>query len=446
MKLRSALVLLAALGVATALAQGCASLGERAPVERVPGVGGRTPVVFVSGVTGTKLQDPKSGGLIWGGTKQLFSPRDGGYRLVLPLVETAGQAQGHYEATAPLLRIRLPFWTKEIYRPLVQHFEAAGYRWGDLAAAQPADDFFFFNYDWRHGNLESVRRLHRQLEALSDARGGSDVDLVCQSNAAKICRWLAKYGALDLEEAEAGDRPQRDYGLRKLVLVGASNSGALRVLQLLNDGRSYVPLVGRRFRPETFFSLRPLFEDLPAARDDLFFDGQGEILPVDLFEATNWAKYGWSIFAPSAKERLRRNPRSDLFGDHDEQLAYLARQLGQARRLQGLLGSDSAHFSAARYYLLENSSSPTVNRALLTLEAGEWRTYFLGDTRVDGDPGLRGLAATPGDGHASLASQRGLSPQETAALAGTATAIGGHFEAVIQPAALDSVLGFLAEP
>lgn len=446
MRLRHLAWTLAGLG---ALALGCASLGGRRPAGPVAGAGGHIPVVFVSGVTGTQLRDPKSGELVWGGAWPLLRPRDGGRRLVLPLLGAAPDSrhpQADYEATAPLLQVRLPLFTKQIYRPLLARFEAAGYLYGELTAPRGEDDFFFFNYDWRYGNLESVRRLDRQLEVLSAARDGTDVDLVCQSNAAKICRWLAKYGTLDLDRAAAGEAFERSYRIRKIVLVGASNSGALRVLQLLNHGRSYIPLVGRKLRPETFFSLRPLFEDLPAARDDLFVNERGEKLAVDLFAAESWAKYGWSIFAKAAAARLQRDPRPDLFGDGQDQLDYLARQLGKARRLQQLLASDSAYFPAVRYYLLENASAPTIDRALLTEEGGEWRTYFVGDDRVDRDPALTALISAPGDGHAVLASQRGLSPQETAALVSTATAVGGHFEAVVESASLDAILGFLADP
>ena len=447
-----------------AFALSCASPGIGPPGVRLSTIGGQTPVVFVPGVTGTKLLDPRDGELVWGSARQLFFPRDGGYRLALPLApltppgpatgspgapdsDTRSHPQWRYEAPEPLWQLSLPGWTKLIYRPLLERFEHAGYRLGELTAPEPADDLFFFNYDWRHGNLESVHRLDEELEALSKARGGTEVDLVCQSNAAKICRWLAKYGTLDADGAEAGVAWQRGYRIRKLVLVGASNNGALRVLQLLLQGRSYIPLIGRRMFPETFFSIRPLFEDLPADRDDLFFDESGSILGVDLFDERNWLEYGWSIFGRDASKRLRREPRTDLFGNREDQLDYLRRQLRSARRIQLLLARDSDHFQAnLRYYRLENDSSPTIDRALLTRERGDWRTYFLGDRRIDRDPVLRKLAAAPGDGHAVLTSQRGLSPQEVAAMSGSRMVTGGHFEAIVESEGLDAIMAFLAAP
>ena len=82
----------------------------------------------------------------------------------------------------------------------------------------------------------------------------------------------------------------------------------------------------------------------------------------------------------------------------------------------------------------------------MTRKRGGWRTYFLGDRRIDRDPVLRELAAAPGDGHAVLTSQRGLSPQEVAVVSDTRMVTGGHFEAVVEPEGLDAIMAFLAAP
>lgn len=440
------------LGVLLALAGACAGI-ERRPIPAAwVGVTPRVPVVFVSGMTGTQLRDPDDGEWVWGRSRQLFGPRDGGYRIALPLALPSDPAvrarrpQADYEPVGPILALEILGWTKTIYRPLVQRFEAVGYRRGELTAPRAGDTFFFFDYDWRYGNLRAVRRLDRQLEGLRRTLAAPAIDLVCQSNAAKICRWLAKYGTLDLEGA-AGvvGGPARGYRIRKLVLVGASNNGALRVLRLLDRGRAYVPLVGRKFQPEVFFTLRPLFEDLPSDRDDLFFDERGETLAVDLFDARTWERFGWSIFDPAATRRVARRARPELYGDPAGWIDYLQTQLDLSRRLQKLLARDAPGFDGIDYYLLENRSEVTIDRALLTQESGSWTTYFLGDRRLMRDAVLRRLAGAPGDGHAVLDSQRGLSPQERAALKDSALATGGHFDAVVQPAALDSILGFLAE-
>jgi hypothetical protein len=70
---------------------------------------------------------------------------------------------------------------------------------------------------------------------------------------------------------------------------------------------------------------------------------------------------------------------------------------------------------------------------------------FPGDPEVDGDPALRALATAPGDGHATLASQRLLSLQEEAAVAGAEQVDGGHFEMLVEPAGLDALVRALAD-
>jgi len=410
-----------------------------------------TPVVFVPGVTGTKLTDSRDGGLVWGATAQLLRPHDGGYQLALPLARgtAAGDAhpQSRYEPSEPLWQMRLPGWTKPIYRPLAEYFAAGGRPLGELEAPEPEAGLFFFDYDWRQRNLDSVRRLDAQLEALRVARGGElAVDLICQSNAGKICRYLVKYGALSPVEAEGGALPSRHYRIRKVIFVGASNNGALRSFQLLLRGRRYIPFAGRKLRPEIVFTIRPLFEDLPGGSEEVFFDERGDALEVDIFDPRSWLEYGWSIFTPAVAERLRRAPRSDLFGTTEDRMAYLEAELEHSRKVQGLLQRDAPGFpDDVRYYLLENRSRPTFDRALLTRVDGRWRTYFASDRRVARDPGLLALAAAPGDGHATLASQRQLSPQELGAQAGATQVEGGHFEMVIAPAGLGALIAFLED-
>jgi hypothetical protein len=404
------------------------------------------PVVFVPGLTGAKLRDPRDGALIWGATAQLLRPHDGGYRLALPLVGD-DHPQARYRAIEPVWQMRLPGFARPIYRPLVEHFARRGYRFGELTAPAAGDGLYFFDYDWRRSNFDSVRLLDQRLEALRVARGGElAVDLICQSNAGKICRYLVKYGTRTPEEAVAGVTSERRYRVRKVIFVGASNNGALRSLEMLLEGRRYIRLIGRTLLPETVFTIRPLFEDLPGERDDLFFDASGETVTVDLFDPEKWLEYGWSIFGREVEERLDRRPRPDLFGTPADRRTYLTAQLEHSRRVEELLTRDAPGFPRdVRYYRLENESTPTLARALLAREGGEWRTYFAADRRVSRDPALAALAVLPGDGHATLVSQRRLSPQEDAVMTAATLVTGGHFSMVIEPPGLEALIGFLED-
>ncbi len=405
-------------------------------------------VVFVPGMTGTQLAEPASGKLLWGATRQLFFPRDGGYSLALPIVgEGESSPVSALRPLAPILEIGIPGFRKPIYRPVVERLVSEGRTYGRLEEPHADADFFFFNYDWRQDNLAAVMSLDRQLASLDRERGGDlQVDLVCQSNAAKICRYLTKYGAVPLEQAATGEFAQREYEIRRVVLAGSSNGGSLRVLELLATGRSYVPWVGRKLRPETFFTLRPLFDDLPLGRSDLFIAESGATLNIDLLSASTWRQMGWSVFGRAESARADRPQHRRLFGTVEDRLHYLQAQLDRARTLHDLLQRDSPFFPRVAYFRLENESTATVDRALVRDAGNRKETIFPSKSSQGSLGDLMEQLIQPGDGHATIASQRQLSPQENAVLEDAKLVTGGHFEMVVQEPGLDALVAFLRQP
>ena len=409
----------------------------------------RVPVVFVPGVTGVELREVGSGKILWGQGRNLIFPRDHGYSVARPL--TPGVAGTGVEAGEVILRIRLAgVIRKQVYQPLVELLESRGYRLGNLRDPQPEDTLFLFGYDWRRSNVESSRELLERLEVVRRSRGEErlDVILVCQSNGAHLCRYLTRYGAASLEEAEAGKaRLPESLEIRKLVLMGAPNGGALRILRELNRGRRYVPWMGRKLAPEAFFAYESLYEDLPAYTDDLFVDRQGKSISVDLYDVDAWRKYQWSVFAPAVESRLARNPNPELFGDANARVAFLARTLRDARRFQTLLHRASGGSTADRYYLIRNDFNETPGRALLLEEGGDWQTHFLGDEVVDRFPSARSRLVAAGDGHATLESQLWLSDRERRHLSPRVMNVSGrHFEMIHNPEAQRYLLESLADP
>jgi hypothetical protein len=384
----------------------------------------RSPVVLIPGITGSQLREPSSGRVVWGRGRNLLFPRDGGAEVALPFDTAARQEQG-LEPFAPLLEIKLfGIYSKEIYAPIVRLMEKNGYR--------HEDDFFIFNYDWRYGAVRAAHELLARLEELRLARSEPKlrVTLICQSNAALIGRYLAKYGGATIPEAEAGlSGLPPTIEVDKILLIGTSNGGSMRVLRELLRGRRYVRWIGRRILPETLFTFESLLESLPVYREDLFFDGEGKSLDVDLFDAENWKKYGWSSHSDGAPAEL-----------------YLKAMLDRTKRLQRLLVSDPAGFVPPRYYSVQNSYRESPERAMLVRGEDGWHTYFEDDKPVRRDPYLLSLAASPGDGHATVESQNWLSPMESGALAHPPFYIeGGHFEIILSPATMQRTLQFLAE-
>ena len=409
----------------------------------------RVPVVLVPGVSGTELRERATGEVVWGTGARVIAPHDGGYASALPIAAD-DPATARVVAGAVIEEIRLAgLIHKRVYGAVLEALEGAGYRRGDLDHPRPGDTLFTFAYDWRRDNVVSARLLREKLEALGRARGESPlrVALLCQSNGAHLCRYLIKYGGAPLDEAEAGRAgPPPTLEVTRLVLVGSSNGGSLRILRTLDRGRQWVPVVGRTLFPETLFTYRSLFEDLPAYRRDLFLDGDGKPLAVDLYDAAAWERFGWSVYGEKTSRRLARGERPDLFATAAERAAYLRRALDRARRFQALLARDVPGFGATRYDLVQGVSTATPERAVLVHRRGRWRTWFTGDPQLDRRPGLRALVTAAGDGHATRASQLWLSPQERAATAAEPFAVrGGHFEQILQLAALRRLVAILGE-
>ncbi len=407
----------------------------------------KTPVVLIPGLTGTRLVDRKTGEIVWGDGASLFVPRDGGYEVALPISGDVPAAV----AGGPLWSLRvLGIYPVRVYGTIRRLMEANGYLTGDLDAPQAGETFFAFAYDWRLGNVETAQRLSAALERLRVARGEDvlHVDLVVQSNAARIARYFVKYGGAPLEHAESGDAPRpSDVVVDKLVLVGTANGGAIRVLKAMDRGRRYVRAVGRRFRAEVFFTFPSLYEALPGYLEHAIVDERGRPLDADLFAPESWERFGWSVFAPGTADRLRRAGRTDLFGDPDTRWEFLSSALVRARRLQDVMLRDAPAPAPTRFYLIESAYRPTPARAVVSTGAGRPHTWFAGDRRVDRDPILSAAATSPGDGHATIESQEALAPDERAAIAAPTTWIDDkHFEMILNPAAQRRILEILLEP
>ncbi|MEO1366502.1 MAG: hypothetical protein AAFX50_04960, partial [Acidobacteriota bacterium] len=289
------------------------SAAEPAPTPEAPAL--KVPVVLVPGITGSELIDRETGEVVWGLGSNLIRPKDHGYTLVRPLGEPIADAARDLRAGDVLSRVRLGPVKKEIYGPVFSFLEGAGYRFGELEAPRPSDSLFAFAYDWRGDNIHAAARLRQLLDSLADRRGdGYEVDLICQSNGAHICRYLLKYGGAALDVAEAGRAgPPRRFRIRKLILVGTSNGGALRILREVDRGRKYIPWIGRRMEAEVLFSFPSIFQDLPAHLEKPFIDAAGRPVDLDLFAADTWVDQGWSAFGEAARGRMASRP--DLFGD-----------------------------------------------------------------------------------------------------------------------------------
>lgn len=408
----------------------------------------RDPVVLLPGLTGTVLGDPDTGRIAWGKGNRLLWPRDGGYGAALPIAEE-GFVGDRLEALAPLQYLRLlGLYRFDVYEPVTRLMEANGYRVGDLRRPRPDDTFFFFVYDWRRDAVELAHQLLDELESLRRARGEETlrVNLVAQSGAARIARYLVRFGGANLEEAEAGGGGlPSEIAVERLVFVGAPHGGAVRTLKLLQRGRRYLPL-GRLFRPEVFLTFPGLIQDLPAPGEDALVDAAGEPLPADLYDPATWRRFGWGFHDPEVARRVAAQGAREVFGDERAQKRHMAQQLARARRLHELLARNPRAALDTDYYAIQSGHEATPSRAVVVAGPNAWHTLFHGDREILGDPYLSLITATPGDGHATLESQSALPPNEAAALAAPPVyADDRHFRMILDPGVQRRLLEFLSE-
>jgi hypothetical protein len=421
------------IAVVLSLALLLGACGAHRPLPRLLPPGERVPVVLVPGISGSRLDDSR-GQPIWGRGMNLLWPRDHGNQLALSIVAPPGPAPARIIASMRLLGGLV---AKPIYGPIGELLEQNHYGRGRAEAPSAGGDVYEFAYDWRQDNVASAQQLAALLEKIVAARGKREVDLVCQSNGAFLCRWVLKYGGLSLEQAEAGEAAHSGFEVRRMVFVGTANGGGLRILREMHRGRSYVPLVGRRIEPEVLFTMPSLFQDLPAYNPRPFIDQEGKPLPLDLYDAALWRDRSLSIFGEESKRRADLRP--EIYGDDAARFAFLTRALDRAKRLHVQLGRDLP-VGATRFYSIQNTYVPTPHAVVL--KNGE--LLFTDDAKLNDDPYLKALAAAPGDGHATVESQQFLSRSEKAALAAPPYFVSGpHFELILDPGALHRLLDFL---
>jgi hypothetical protein len=203
----------------------------------------------------------------------------------------------------------------------------------------------------------------------------------------------------------------------------------MRTLREMDRGRKYIGGVGRKLRGEVFSTFPGVFEALPAPGTERFVDPRGEPLAVRLHDPDAWVTWGWSGFD---------RPGADL--------AVLARRLDRAARVHRALLEDPDGFAPPRIHRLGSAYAPTASAAVLDRKNGKPRTRFAGDPEVNSNPVLRVRARSPGDGHATVVSQEGMSARESAScLSDPIWVEAKHFEMILDPGAQLRVLELFAE-
>lgn len=406
---------------------------------------GKNPVIVIPGVLGSRLVNRKTGEVAWpkftGTTSTL---------LALPITST-NPAENRDELVATEIIDRAKFFrlSPEIsfYDSLLTALEqAGGYKKGDIdnpASDGDHDTYYVFAYDWRRDNVESAHLLLHKILQLKQALKRPDlrVDILAHSMGGLIARYAAMYGEQDvLEESHPKPNWSGAQHITRLMMFGTPNSGSMDALSTMLNGYSILGTNWPHLRlldaldKEAVFTFSALYQLLPHPGYARFYDEKLNPLPLDIFNAAVWQKYGWSIAFEAkfkaqeqknfekARQQLKKkntpeaeSQLAELEAAHERGLAarepFLQAMLARAAKLHRALDVLSTPPAHLRFYLFGGDCEPTLEAAIVGNIKGQITTFFRA-SRALGKGEIRKRAAelmfAPGDSRVTRRSLFGL--------------------------------------
>jgi pimeloyl-ACP methyl ester carboxylesterase len=353
------------------------------------------PVILIPGFLGSKLKQKDTGRIAWG--KMLDVLRGGrGDRFTLPITDYPLSANvddlvayGIYDNAIGSR------YYGDILDALVHH---GGYRRGDIRRPQPGENCFVFYFDWRRDMVEAAAQLGAAIENLKRVYGDPDleVDLIAHSMGGLIARYYILYGAEDVLDGSGTPVPTLAGApnVDRLILIGTPNQGSLFALETLDRG---MKKVAEPVSVREVFTMPSLYEMLPVPGSAVLIDSEGRPLNIDLYDASNWEKYGWSVFGEHQGRKWTRGRETTL----EEKREFLERVLERAGRFHLALGQSAEKPPDTRYFTFGSDCTPTLEKAvLLRKDSGRWELLFQErSARYDSRwVKLRETVFQPGDG------------------------------------------------
>ncbi len=402
-----ALLLLAALAAA-----GCAAVpradfsllySQRAAQARRP------PVVIIPGVLGSRLIHEDGGREVWPGRiPALVSGRS--FRA-LSFAVLDSDPVADRRALVPN-GIFDEIGGRSFYSDLVRALEEYGhYRCAPPEAIDWDVDCVLMSWDWRLDFVAASRRLEEVVERLRQVRLDPDlrVDLIAHSAGGLVARYYVRYGGRDVLDADVAPAPDPEgHGVDRLILIGTPNFGSIAAVQQAMFGKRFpLGLAG----PEVLATFPGLPQLFPHPRLDWMIEADGLPAAIDLFTIATWRENRVGIFAPAARERLRRR-----IPDAAELARYLRaaeagfeRALLRGERFQRALAIPLAR-SDVGFYVFGSGCAATPARCLVEREGGKLFLRRRPEQVRHPLPGVdyRARMLEPGDGSVTKSSLLGL--------------------------------------
>lgn len=267
-------------------------------------VSDQPPVVFIHGITGSKLKNQQSNKELFPGSVSRIVTSDYSDLAFSINPETLEPLKDNVEA----YEINDSVIGQDFYGNIINTLAEVG-EYNLLEPGQTVDtarkNYYVFYYDWRQDNTKTAAKLADFIEQirLDYANPELKVDIVAHSMGGLIARYYVRYGREDV--LDGNDFPVNMFGrdkVRRLILLGTPNLGSLKILNIFIDGLK----VGGadKIDTETLATMPSLFQLLPHALVSWIVTHEGKPLKRDLFDVNTWQRFQWSIFDPKVRERI----------------------------------------------------------------------------------------------------------------------------------------------
>ncbi len=340
---------------------------------------GKAPIIIIPGLTGSDLWNDRTGEHVW------FRPhRVDDDDIRLPISPNIARNRDNLVSRDVIRELKVVKFLPEIevYERLIDALQIrGGYKegkWDAPGKDGDKDTFYIFAYDWRRDNIESARKLVRQIESLKRKLGkpGLKFNVIAHSMGGLVARYAAMYGDADFTGGKQVPSWPGARNFNKIFLLGTPNSGTVSALDALLNGFSYVggglniPFI-QDISKYDVFTIPSAFQLLPHDGTLRAFDEFLQPVQVDLYDPATWEKYNWAVWKDDAYAKKYRP--SEVINIKP----YLAAVLNRARQFHTALNANNSKTAPVAVYLVGGDCKETLSGIVLRQDEKKQRWYTM---------------------------------------------------------------------